>query len=312
MSLWLIGCGFHAQEYARVLDNLQVDYKVIGRGTKSADKFSDRLNKEVFCGGINKALNELDPPKKAIVSVNIEELANSTILLAKTGAKDILLEKPGGITIDEIKSISDIAIKEKSNVMVAFNRRFYASTRKAKKIIDEDGGSVSCKFEFTEWSHIVEKKPYPLEVKERWLYANSSHVIDLVFHLCGVPKDWKCWRMGGLDWHKSGARFAGAGITSKDVLFSYFADWGGPGRWSVEILTKKHRLIFSPMEKLQVLKIGELNPTHLKISDEIDLEFKPGLYHQVRSFLDGDYTNLPNIAEHLNNMKFYSEIAGYK
>ena len=173
MSLWLLGCGLHSQEYARVLNDLQVDYKVIGRGKKSAEKFSKKFNKEVFCGGIDKALIELEPPNKAIISVNIEELANSAILLAKSGVKDILLEKPGGVNIDEIKRVAAIAIKEKSNVMVAYNRRFYASTRKAKKISDEDGGILSCKFEFTEWSHIVEKKQYPLKVKESWLYANS-------------------------------------------------------------------------------------------------------------------------------------------
>ena len=39
MSIWLIGAGYMAQEYAKVLNELAPEYEVIGRGEKSALNF---------------------------------------------------------------------------------------------------------------------------------------------------------------------------------------------------------------------------------------------------------------------------------
>ena len=41
-------------------------------------------------------------------------------------------------------------------------------------------------FEFTEWSHNIRLK-LNQQVKESWFLANSTHVVDLVFHLIGLP-----------------------------------------------------------------------------------------------------------------------------
>ena len=65
------------------------------------------------------------------------------------------------------------------------------------------------------------------------------HVVDLAFYLCGKPDEISCYTTGGLNWHSAASVFAGAGITKKNVLFSYNANWGAPGRWGVEIMTKK-------------------------------------------------------------------------
>ena len=77
----------------------------------------------------------------------------------------------------------------------------------------------------------------------------------------------------------------------KNALFSYHANWEAPGRWSVEILTPKHRLYFKPMETLQIQEIGSVAVNPVQIDDTLDKEFKPGLYLQVKSFLDGKQKN---------------------
>ena len=33
----------------------------------------------------------------------------------------------------------------------------------------------------------------PIKIKQNWFLANSSHVVDLVFHLCGKPIKWNTW-----------------------------------------------------------------------------------------------------------------------
>ena len=50
-------------------------------------------------------------------------------------------------------------------------------------------------------------------------FGNSSHVIDLVFHLIGKPMDWNFWHSGTIDWHPSSSKFVGAGITDRNILF---------------------------------------------------------------------------------------------
>ena len=42
-----------------------------------------------------------------------------------------------------------------TDVWLAYNRRFYEASKKAREIILADGGATSLHFEFTEWSHKI-------------------------------------------------------------------------------------------------------------------------------------------------------------
>ena len=134
---------------------------------------------------------------------------------------------------------------------------------------------------------------------------------DLAFHLCGLPKDWNCWTAGTLDWHKASARFAGAGVTDQGVIFSYLSDWEAPGRWGIEIMTRKKRLIFRPMEKLHLIPLGSITIEPVKIEDKLDREFKPGLFRQTKAFLQKDSSHFCTIEEQVRNAVIYEKIAGY-
>ena len=185
------------------------------------------------------------------------------------------------------------------------------TTRKAQEIIQEDGGVTSCHFEFTEWSHKIRELEIKTDIKAVWLLANSTHVVDLAFHLCGWPSSWQSWSAGTLDWHPAAARFSGAGVTEQGVLFSYFADWEAPGRWGVEVLTRNNRLILRPMEQLQLTPLGSLQVKPVNLEDKLDHDFKPGLYRQTEAFLNGDTVDFCTLQEQVEHTKLYSEMAGY-
>lgn len=312
MSLWLIGAGTMAKDYASVLIDLKLEFNVIGRGSHSAEKFEHETGKSVIPDGITNALTSLGCPEQAIVAVGVEQLAKVTNELIVAGTKRILVEKPGGLTTLEIKELNNIAEKYNATVLIAYNRRFYASTLMARKLIAEDGGATSCTFEFTEWSHIIAPLSKGAGVKEAWFLANSTHVTDLAFNLCGFPKDWKAWHGGELDWHQTAARFCGAGITKDGVFFNYHADWEAPGRWSVEVLTRKNRYIFRPMEQLHVTPIGSVAINNINIDDQIDKDFKPGLYKQTLAFLNKDDELFCTVDEQVEHCAIYDEMAGYK
>ena len=300
-----------AREYVRALKHLGKNFTVIGRSVSSARKFEDVAGVTVRRGGLTVALDECGAPGQALVAVGIDQLSRVAIELIEAGARRILLEKPGGLNTNQIKRLRNTAIKYQAEVFVAYNRRFYASTQAARKLISDDGGALSCVFEFTEWSHLVLPMEVSIDVKNRWFLANSTHVVDLAFHLCGFPKDWRAWRNGSLEWHKSAARFSGSGVTDLNVLFSYHADWEGPGRWGLEVLTQKHRYIFRPMEQLHVVKLGSVQAELVNLSDKFDKEFKPGVYMQTKAFLEGDNRWLCTIDEQLQHCAVYDKIAGY-
>ena len=149
-------------------------------------------------------------------------------------------------------------------------------------------------------------------MKESWLLANSSHVIDLAFHLCGSPLKLENLVGGGNKWHPSGSIYAGCGMTSSGALFSYHANWDSAGRWGIEIVTPKRRLIFRPLEKLQEMTKGSFSITSRVLDESMDNNYKPGLFKQVRAFLDDlGSENLCSLKEHEENAKIYIKIAGY-
>lgn len=310
-TLWLVGAGKMAQDYAKVLHGLGVEFEVVGRGESSAQRFHEVTGKEVVTGGIHSILETYGAPEQAFVAVNVEHLAEVSGALISHGTRRLLIEKPGGVSIDEINQLGALAEQHHAEVLVAYNRRFYASTHKVKEAILEDGGAVSCIFEFTEWSHVIGPSVRGPGVKENWFLANSTHVVDLAFHLCGFPKEISARVGGSLDWHPAAARFAGSGVSERGVLFSYSADWEAPGRWGVEVLTRKARYILRPMEKLHCTRIGSVAIEEIALDDALDKTYKPGLYRQTEAFLSGDGGALCTIQEQVRHGQLYKKMAGY-
>lgn len=311
MSIWLVGAGPMAQDYSKVLLALDQSFAVIGRGEYSARVFEEKTGHLVTRGGLASALQNDEAPEIAIVAVGVEQLAHSTEALIKAGTKRILLEKPGGLNWAEIDALHRIADEHGAEVLIAYNRRFYGAVEQARQYIDEDGGVLSAQFEFTEWSHLIAPLHKSTGVKEHWVLGNSSHVIDLAFQLIGVPTDWHSWHAGSIDWHPTSARFAGAGVTERGVMFSYTSDWQAPGRWGLEIMTRKRRLILRPMEQLQVTNLGSVAVESVEALNTLDKDFKPGLYQQIKAFLAGENALFCTLSEQVRNVQIYSQMAGY-
>jgi len=231
------------------------------------------------------------------------------MLLLENGFKNILVEKPAGLDFQEIAKVAEESKRYYANVFVAYNRRFYGSVQKAQQIIAEDGGVISFNFEFTEWSHEIEPLKKATGIKQNWFLANSTHVVDLAFYLGGRPIDISSYIAGGLSWHPLASIFSGSGVTEKGALFSYSANWESAGRWSVEVLTRVHKLILCPIEKLKIQKRGSLEVKHVDTIDySFDERFKPGIYIQCNNFISQNYGDLIHIEEHYRNSKVYHKI----
>ncbi|GAA0366791.1 hypothetical protein GCM10009092_33920 [Bowmanella denitrificans] len=311
--LWLIGAGPMAVEYGRVLNALGRSFICITRSERSARAFAKQIQAPIYSGGLKAFLaKQPEMPEKVIVATGIEVLADCTLALIAYGVKQLLVEKPAGVDLATIEGLEHAAAGHCAQVFVAYNRRFYESVLYAEKLLNEDGGIKSLVYELTEWSHLIADHPFDNKVKHNWFLANTSHVVDLAFYFGGRPTSWSSFTAGAVDWHHRSANFAGAGLTQKGALFSYHGNWQAPGRWSLELLTQKRRLIFRPMEQLQVQLLGSVEITPVEMTYAYDQQFKPGVYLQTANFLEGQFARHCGLAEHVINARLYCKMADYE
>lgn len=287
----LIGVGNMGREYARVLKALGHEFSAHGRGEESAAAFAGETGVRPSTGdlGAQFALRG-GFPDTAVVAVTTDSLAPVVALLLKGGTRRILVEKPGGLTPEEVEGVA--RLDQHDRVLVAYNRRFYPSVAEARRMIAEDGGVTSFAFEFTELADRIGKTHHAPPLKETWFFGNSTHVVDLAFFLAGAGADPAPIRFdanlvaGQLDWHPAAARFAGCGEVGNGILFSYRADWESGGRWAIEMNTPVQRLMLAPLETLQIQRRGEFGVHHVTSLAAEPLEgCKPGLAEMTQSFL---------------------------
>ena len=301
----LFGPGKMGVEYTKVLQHFGANLSsVVGLTQDDVKRFRSQTGLTAVPKGFSGWKEKCDTDVEfAIVAVSVEQLCRTAINLMDFGIRKILLEKPGGLNAKEIKLVRDKARDTGTGILIGYNRRFYASVLKAQQIIEEDEGVKSFNFEFTEWPSMIQKHIKNEDVKKNWFLANSTHVVDLAFFLGGEPKELKSFTTGGYDWHPAATVFSGAGITKNGALFSYQANWAGPGRWGVEVITDHRRLIFRPLEKLQVQLNGSVAIEPIEIDDRLDIDFKPGLFKQTELFLkDVDHPNFLSVDKHYENV----------
>jgi predicted dehydrogenase len=244
------------------------------------------------------SLREL--PSVAIVTVNAMHLAQVSTELAEAGVRRLLVEKPAALDGSELDELGAAAARTGADLRIGYNRRYLASVIRAREIIAEDGGALSAKFDFSEPSRRIAGLDKPQRELDTWFYGNSSHVVDLALHLAGDPVEVTGRVAGGVSWHPKAGTFVGMGHTSSGTLLSWHANWIGPGRWGVEVITPERRLILQPLESLRVQDHNGFteNPVDLGVDSEGGL--KPGLRKQVEAFLDGtDDEHLLDLPAHI-------------
>lgn len=303
----LVGSGPMAQAYARVLQGMDKPFMVMGRGTASAAAFEAAIGVSVGTGDLADQLAKLTlVPSTAIVAVSATQLAEVSKQLAAAGVRRLLIEKPAGLTPEEVADLDAGLAKVGAEAFVAYNRRYHASTLAALARIAEDGGVVSFKFDFTEASRRIEALNKDPRELDGWFYGNSTHVVDMAFFLGGDPASLVASSRGSMPWHSAGAIFVGNGESDRGASFSYHANWRAPGRWGVEVMTEKRRMVLQPLEELHEQTHDSFALNKVAVEDDLDKRYKPGVYKQVEAFLDGvDAGGLLPLTAHVKRMDIF-------
>jgi predicted dehydrogenase len=282
-----------AVAYARVLQDRGDQVTVIGRGPQSAARFESETGIPVRTGGLDALADGALATMPVIIAASVEQLGMATESAIGKGARRLLVEKPAGLGPAEVDRLAERARQSGAAVFVAYNRRFNAATLKAREMLAAAGGATSLRMEFSEYSHKIAPLQKAPGVKEAWLYANSTHVLDLGFHLAGFPADLATFSTGQLDWHPDGAIFSGAGRTETGALFAYTADWTSAPRWSVEVAARGLTLTLQPLETLRIRRESGFGEESVAIDDALDRNFKPGIWRQLDAFLSDSPETTP-------------------
>ena len=300
LPLLMIGAGAMAQEYAKVFDVIEQPVIVMGRGTSSATAFETATGQPVGTGPLEDQLNALGTiPDQAVVTVNAMFLAEITASLAERGVQRILVEKPAALDAEELTMLRKVVSRTGAEVRIGYNRRFLPSVMSARRMVEEDGGVLSVSFDFSEPSRRIATLDKPQRELDTWFYGNSSHVVDLALHFVGPIETVDGLTGGGVDWHEPAGVFVGHGRATSGALVSWHANWMGPGRWGVQVITPERRLILAPIEQLRVQDHGSFAEHPIEIDTSSDGGCKPGLLGQVTAFLTGaGIEHLPTLDEH--------------
>ena len=139
-SVWLVGAGM-ACDYCKVLIDLNINFKVIGRSVESAMKFEEKTNKDVFIGGL-KALTTFKAPKNIIIAVGGDELFFTLqLVLNQKEIKNILIEKPGTFHRGELLEAQKKAKLNNKKFGLAIIED--SSVKELIKRTEEEGGITS-------------------------------------------------------------------------------------------------------------------------------------------------------------------------
>lgn len=282
----LVGCGKMGRAHAAVLRALGRPIVALDRDAVTADGFAREHGFRPIVLDVQSFLARTpEIPRTAIVAVNVPNLVEVSIQLMERGCRRLLVEKPGASTLASLHQLSEAAAAHSADIVLGYNRRYYASVERARELIEADGGPLAVKFDFTEAAARIAKADYSVEEKANWFFLNSTHVVDIAFFIAGSPVELVGEASGALAWHPPGGIFVGHGRTDRGAAISYHANWLAPGRWGVEVTTKARRLVMQPLEELACQTWDGFALTAVPLDDELDRKFKPGVYRQLAAFL---------------------------
>ena len=298
-SIVIIGSGYMAEEHIKALKpNKRCHIAgIMSRNNAKAKQLADAYGIEHVESSIEK-LHQKTAADGVVVTVN--ELSTIDVLTdCAIFPWLILCEKPIGLFAADLRQYIKNIGEKSSHVFVAMNRRHYTSTKYVTERLCLESGRRHV--EINDQENVVGalEAGQPRKVAERWMVANSIHLIDYFSVFCrGQVVDIK----EVLPWSgRNPFVFHCNLLFDSDDIGSYKAVWNAPGPWSVKVTTRSTLFEMQPLEQLKIQKFPEKFGTVVDLGS-IDLDIKAGLYSQGDEFLSAmeeKKHSLPDLFEYL-------------
>lgn len=189
MNVGIIGAGYIGAKRAEVIYNLKKD-----KLTSVFDvdlKKSSSLAKKFGATAVNSA-DDVFKNKKidTVIIATINSAAVPLCLRAIKNNKNVLCEKPLGISYREAKKIYLAAKKNKVTLKVGFNHRFHGAVRKARDLA-QSGAIGELMYMRAVYGH-GGRKGYDLEWRMNKKLSGGGELLDQGVHLLDIFR----WFMG--------------------------------------------------------------------------------------------------------------------
>ncbi|HEX7280513.1 MAG TPA: Gfo/Idh/MocA family oxidoreductase [Vicinamibacterales bacterium] len=309
VTVAIVGAGGMAREHVRAFASLP-NVKVAGLTSRTRAK-ADALASELGIPVVADSIDELHALTNAdLVIVAVPELSANPVAI-KTFAHPwaVLMEKPAGYDLTDAETIAAAARGRSAPVMVGLNRRFYSSARSIKADLESRPGEKR-------FIHVQDQQSYeearrynhPPQVVEKFMYANSIHLIDLIpfFARGKVSRVQQVTPWRG---EETEVMIAYVEFDSGDTAL-YEGLWKGPGPWAANVSTRGKRWIMQPLEDAIYQNAGERARHTIERSDE-DKQFKPGFLLQAKAAVArvrGEASTIASIEDSLQTMRLINQM----
>lgn len=311
LSVAIVGAGSMGREHARAFAAVP-GVRVAGVTSRTRAR-ADALAAELGIPIVADSVADLHTRTSAdLVIVAVPELAANAVAKAAFGHPwAVLLEKPAGFDLADAEDIARAAAGRAASVMVGLNRRFYSSARAIAADVNARDGEPR-------FIHVQDQQSYaearrynhPERVVEKFMYANSIHLIDLL-PFFGRGKAVRVERITPWQGEATEVMLAYVEFESGDSGL-YEGLWKGPGPWACSVSTRSRRWTMQPLEQAVYQNAGERSRYTVEPADE-GRQFKAGFLLQARAAsaaVRGEASEIATLDDSLSTMRLIHQIFG--
>ena len=199
MNIGLLGFGSMGKTHTYCASNLRYFFdtdlnvritKVCTRNIDNARRAALQYGIDAYTSNEDDIIYDPDIDAVDICTPNIYHYA--TVKKALLAGKHVYCEKPLAVTYEEARELADIAREKKLKAMVVFNNRFLSAVMRAKEIIENGEIGTVLSFE----GKYLHSSATDVNKSAGWkqnkdicgggvLFDLGSHIIDLIYYLCG-------------------------------------------------------------------------------------------------------------------------------
>ena len=282
IRLGIIGAGYISQEHLKVIQAMD-GVNAVGitsRTNSKAEYLAKIYSIEKVYDNIKDLINKCKPDALMIL-VSANQIFEVTKNMIPTNIP-LFVENPPGLIPVETKILADLAEKHGTKTMVGFNRRYYSIFHKGIELINQNGGLLGLTVEGHERFWKIAGRNISNEIQENWIFANSTHTIDLLRFFGGDIKTISS--LSKRIKEKTVDQIVASMEFNSDALGTYTSHWFSPGGWSSTLYGEGISIKFKPLEKGLCIDTdfneNEISP------DEVDIKYKPGFFRQMEAFVN--------------------------
>ena len=282
VRMGIIGAGYIAQEHLKVIQAMAgvCAVGITSRTNSKAEELAKKYDIEEVFENVDDLINRCKP-NALMILVSANQLYEVTQKIIPRQIP-LFIEKPPGIVPEQTKSLAEMSNKYGTKNMVGFNRRYYSIFHQGIELIIQNGGLLGVTVEGHERFWKVTGRDIPNEIQENWIYANSTHTIDLLRLFGGTIK--KINTISNSIKGNRGDQFVASMEFESGALGTYTSHWFSPGGWSATLYGEGVSVKFQPLEK-GIWIDTDFNEYEIT-PDKVEKEFKPGFYHQMEAFVN--------------------------